>query len=251
MAPPAMAFSSTVVAANAIEVAAEVLISSHLCPRGSTALHYRNYRDSYTYTDDVDVDGGRVSLRYPPRVGPPSAAPPLPKEERSIVAPRRRRSASRVASAEAQQRRVSPIVHLRSIQDYHRQVLNEPNQMCITRFSAPWCKVCQSTNVAWERMASKILSALDDDNKNNIRIKFLAVSLDGKDEESTDALKDMLQINRVPQGVIHHPTQGVFGQKIDLTRSNLSILKKELVKYVGEDWMGSWMVLDGLKGEYR
>eukprot|EP00578_Thalassiosira_sp_NH16_P015313 CAMPEP_0181118964 /NCGR_PEP_ID=MMETSP1071-20121207/23354_1 /TAXON_ID=35127 /ORGANISM="Thalassiosira sp., Strain NH16" /LENGTH=250 /DNA_ID=CAMNT_0023203489 /DNA_START=129 /DNA_END=881 /DNA_ORIENTATION=- len=250
-----MAFSSTVVAANAIEVAAEVIISSHLCPRGSTALHYRNYRDSYTYTDDVDVDGGLTSLRSPPRIGSPSAAspdapfPPPPKE--GSIVPRRRSSTTIRAAQARSQQRVSPIVNLRSIQDYHRQVLNEPNQMCITRFSAPWCKVCQSTNVAWERMASKILSALDDDNKNNIRIKFLAVSLDGKDEESTDALKDMLQINRVPQGVIHHPTQGVFGQKIDLTRSNLSILKKELVKYVGEDWMGSWMVLDGLKGEYR
>jgi len=26
-------------------------------------------------------------------------------------------------------------------------------------------------------------------------------------------MRNMLQINRVPQGIIHHPTQGVFGQR--------------------------------------
>lgn len=109
-------------------------------------------------------------------------------------------------------------------------------------------------------MASKIAKEGTNNNANTKPIKFLSVNLDGRDE-STSALKDMLQINRVPQGIIHHPTRGVFGQRVDLNRSNLSTLKKRLEAYVvvmGDDedddddggGMGIEMVLDGLfKGE--
>ena len=81
-------------------------------------------------------------------------------------------------------------------------------------------------------------------NDNKRKIKFFSVSLDGKG--SVVALKDMLQIRRVPQGIIHHPTQGVFGQRVDLNRNNLSSLKKQLEKYLEDGKMGSGMVLDGL-----
>lgn len=98
-------------------------------------------------------------------------------------------------------------------------------------------------------MASKINKmALNNNNSNNKRIKFLAVSLDGKNEDIA-ALKDMLQVLRVPQGIIHHPTQGLFGQKVDLDRSNLTTLKKQLERYVEEDDVREMeIVLNEMKG---
>ena len=161
---------------------------------------------------------------------------------------RKTKSKSRVAQ------RAPPITSLHNIQDYQKYVLHQPDQMCIIRFTAPWCKVCRSTNVAYERMASKIMSAsLNRINKNNNsddgkRIKFFTVILDGEDD-ATDALKDMLQIKRVPQGVIHMPKQALFGQKVDMTRSNLSILRKHLERYLGDDIIDSTMALNRLKGE--
>ena len=103
-------------------------------------------------------------------------------------------------------------------------------------------------------MASKIMSAsLNRMNKNNNsddgkRIKFFTVILDGEDD-ATDALKDLLQIKRVPQGVIHMPKQALFGQKVDMNRSNLSILRKHLERYLGDDIIDSTMALNRLKGE--
>ena len=118
--------------------------------------------------------------------------------------------------------------------------------MCVIRFSAPWCQVCRSTDVAWERMAAKIHKSNNSDgNETGTRIKFFSVRVDGKDE-STAALKDMLQVNKVPQGVVHHPSEGVFGRKIDLTRSNLSALKKRLEAFLGEEGAsGGAAMLDG------
>lgn len=126
--------------------------------------------------------------------------------------------------------------------------------MSIIRFSAPWCSMCRSTNVAWERMASKITNKMSNTSLNNNvkRIHFLAVSIDGKDEATT-ALKDMLQILQVPQGIIHHPTKGLLGQKVDLHRSNLSSLRKLLEQCLEEEDLAGveniGVVLPELKGE--
>jgi len=97
-------------------------------------------------------------------------------------------------------------------------------------------------------MASKINKMSTPLDSNNKRITFLAVSLDGKNED-TAALKDMLQINRVPQGIIHHPTQGLFGQKVDLNRSNLSSLRKQLERYLEQDGLEKGIELNELTGE--
>jgi hypothetical protein len=226
----AIAFSPTLEATNCKGGKYKLAQSKATTRLSSTALPYKNYHSSYY--EIVDVDGDRMSLLslLDPPAGLRVDAPSSP-EEQSI--------ASQDTSSRSAQR-ASPITQLHSIQDYHRHVLNEPNQLCIIRFSAPWCKVCKSTNVAWERMASKIMKTVD----NKRKIKFFSVSLDGKG--SVVALKDMLQIRRVPQGIIHHPTQGVFGQRIDLNRNNLSSLKKQLEKYLEDGKMGSGMVLDGL-----
>lgn len=223
----------------------------------SMALHYKNYHSSYY--EIVDVDGDRMSLLslLDPPAAPRTNNNNAHSEEDKLTPDARGRSRRSTQSTQ----RASPVTQLHSIQDYHKHVLDEPNRLCIIRFSAPWCKVCKSTNVAWERMASKIAKeGTNNNNANTKPIKFLSVNLDGRDE-STSALKDMLQINRVPQGIIHHPTRGVFGQRVDLNRSNLSTLKKRLEAYVVVMWddeddngggsgMGIEMVLDGLfKGE--
>ena len=46
-------------------------------------------------------------------------------------------------------------------------------------------------------------------NSSKRNIKFFSVSLDGKNEE-VEELKDMLQIESVPHGVIHYANEGLF-----------------------------------------
>lgn len=202
-------------------------------------LYYKNYHS--TYYEIVDVDGDRMSLLS--LLNPPATSPSTTDgEQQSAVAEGTNEISGGGGRAAA---RASPVTQLRSIQDYHRHVLNEPYQMSIVRFSAPWCKVCKSTNVSWERMASKLSttpSSSPGDNKR--RIKFFVVSLDAKskDAAATTALKDMLQVDRVPQGIVHYPMEGIYGKRVDLSRSNLSLLKKRLESYLngekdGEDGM--------------
>ena len=165
-----------------------------------------------TCYDILDVDGDRTSLRdllRPPAA--PLAPPPAPRRA---------------------SRRAPPVTVLRSIDDYMRHVLLEPEQLCVVRFSAPWCKVCRATSVSWERTATKLHRMSAEEGAQ--RIKFLSVSVDGKDE-ATAALKDILQVERVPQGIIHHPAQGLFGRKVDLDRANLTALRKRLEAYVGRE----------------
>jgi thiol-disulfide isomerase/thioredoxin len=178
------------------------------------------------------------------------------------------RSSISTTATRAISSRISPIIELHSIQDYHNHIhrnnidnnhptmtttttTNTSSPLCIIRFSAPWCKVCRSTDVAWERMASKFTnpaavestSSSASSSSTKKQIKFFNVNLnnnhngDGNEGDSTSssgtsALKDMLHIDRVPQGIIHHPAFGIYEQKVNLHRSNLSILKKRLERYM-------------------
>ena len=90
-------------------------------------------------------------------------------------------------------------------------------------------------------MASKI-SQINTSNRN---IKFLSVTLDRENKE-VEELKDMLQIQSVPQGIIHYASEGLFGQRLHLNRKNLGNLKKELESYLTND-MGADMFLYRLK----
>lgn len=149
------------------------------------------------------------------------------------------------------ERRPSPVIALQSIEDYRKHVLcdidgndyysyNRNNrdykydtnndQLCIVRFSAPWCKACKATNVAWERMTTKLTSNTIASSTNNSLgppLRFYEVVI-GPAGSSSVALKDMLGVDHIPQGIIHHPSRGLFGRKVDLNRSNLSLLKKQL-----------------------
>lgn len=204
-----------------------------------------------------DVESDRTSLRV---LLDPPAAPLIPKKNTTAAAARQLqtpedrqaslRAASRSRSSGAPNRqRASPIVSLYTVQDYRDHVLHSSgeNELCIVRFKAPWCQTCRTTNVAWERMASKLTKLSSTSPKN--KVKFLSVELDGK--EGTTALKDELEIEGVPQGVLHHPTLGISERKVKMNRSNLSVLKKNLERYCtftrGEDGLQSGMLLDGLK----
>ena len=92
-------------------------------------------------------------------------------------------------------------------------------------------------------MASKLVKM----NSSKRNVKFLSVNLDGSNEE-VEELKDMLQIQSVPQGVIHYANEGLFGQKVNLNRKNLGNLKKQLESYLTND-MGADMFLYQLKKE--
>jgi len=230
-----LVFAATVVLASA--PSARALSPAPLSNPGSstgttstTALGYMTHGDSYY--DILDVDGDRMSLRVllEPPSAPMKAVPtPVPVQEASTPSRSSSRSSSirAVGSRSRTSERISPVTALHSIQDYQRHVLHAPNQLCIIRFSAPFCKVCRTTSVSWERMASKIHKSGGE------RIKFLSVSVDGKDED-TLALKDLLRVEKVPQGILHHPARGVLGSKVDLNRANLTALRKRLERYVEE-----------------
>lgn len=202
------------------------------------ALGYMTHHDSYY--DILDVDGDRMSLRAlleapAARRGAPPAPEPVQEEEVPAVSTSSSSSrSSRIratSSGSRASRRTPAVTELRSVHDYQRHVLHAPNQLSIIRFSAPFCKTCRATAVSWERMAAKI-------QKSAMRcageqIKFLSVSVDGKDQE-TMALKDLLRVEKVPQGVLHHPARGVLGSKMDLNRANLAALRKRLESYVEE-----------------
>jgi len=204
-----------------------------------------------------DVDSDRTTLWT---LLDPPAPPFVPVTKKSAAAalqtPEARQASLRAASknaasaAAARRRRPSPIVSLLNVEDYEEHVLHSPNgdnAVCVVRFKAPWCQTCRTTNVAWERMASRITKLSSADR----RVKFFSVELDGKEE--TLALKDRLGIEGVPQGVLHHPARGISERRVKLTRSKLSGLKKNLERYCtytrGEEGLQSGMLLDGMIDE--
>ncbi|KAL7476632.1 hypothetical protein ACHAW6_002481 [Cyclotella cf. meneghiniana] len=169
-----------------------------------------------------DVDGDRSSLAS--LLEPP--APPLTVVNGSIQVPKPSKltSSSRITNS-----RSTPIIALHSLEDYTYHVLsnnknNNNNQLTLIRFSAPWCQVCRTTNVAFERMASKLCKGGD--------IQFCSVSLDSnQDLDPKNVLKDHLQVHAVPTGVLYHPSRGIIG-RVNLNRVNLGELKKRLGGYV-------------------
>lgn len=198
-----------------------------------------------------DVESDRTSLRT---LLDPPAAPFIPIK-RDLQTPEERAKALRSSSSRATRATPTSITSLYNIQDYQEQILNSSTEyeLSIIRFKAPWCQTCRTTNLAWERMASRLSKASTLSSKN--KVKFYQVELDGK-EDST-ALKDFLEIEGVPQGVMHIPTLGIAEQKVKLHRKNLTQLKKNLDRFLtvvsrtptGDDGLQGGMLLDGLREE--
>ena len=110
----------------------------------------------------------------------------------------------------------SAITSLQSIQEYNHHILNmNNNQNQLIRFSAPWCQVCRTANVAYERMVAKLTK------RNSNNVAFYSVSIDGQD--SKKALKDYLEVVTVPTCIVYHPAVGIVG-RITLNRGNLNEL---------------------------
>ena len=189
---------------------------------------------------DVDADRMPLSILLEPPAAPLNEKRPTRLSSSHPPPPPTSRVTSTASRATT---RVSSVTQLFNIQDYHQHVLNSPDHLCIIRFHAPWCQVCRTTNVSWDRMARKI-SQMNTSNRN---IKFLSVTLDRENKE-VEELKDMLQIQSVPQGIIHYASEGLFGQRVHLNRKNLGNLKKELESYLTND-MGADMFLYRLKKE--
>ena len=155
-----------------------------------------------------DVDADRFSLAS--LLEPP--APPFNGEKHTTQTP------SRLTT------KATSITPLQSIEEYNHNILsNESSQLKIIRFSAPWCQVCRTTNVAFERMASKLSKGGD--------VQFYSVVIDSnKPEDSKNLLKDHLEVLAVPTGVLYHPSRGIIG-RVNLNRGNLNELKKRLTGY--------------------
>lgn len=227
-------------------------------------LGYKNFHETLGDYDAVDVGGDRMSLRtlldppappFRPRASSAdeSTMTSLKPLAEATAATTVRPSRSRTTSSRATQR-TSPITSLRTIEEYKQHVLDaSSNQLSIVRFSAPWCRVCRSTNVSWERLASRInkMAATPTPNYDGTvegeQIKFFSVHIDQNEE--TIALKDSLQITQVPQGIVHQPKHGAFEEHIPLKREHVGLLKKRLEKYVegGGRMEGSvGLLLEGL-----
>jgi len=172
-----------------------------------------------------EVDADRFSLAS---LLEPPAAPYIKQDDHSMAvsstssSPSVMPTSSRIATKTS-----SVITPLYSIQDYNHHILNNTNnnhsknQLKLIRFTAPWCQVCRSTHVAYERMVSK----LSKHNSNN-DIAFYSVSIDSNDpSDSKNVLKDYLNVHAVPTCIIHHSPKGAAG-KITLNPSNLNELKK-------------------------
>jgi hypothetical protein len=218
--------------------------------RGAVALRYRHYHDSYY--DIVDVDGDRTSLRT--LLDPPAAPWTSSRVEEAVASggvdsaetATTTTTTTTTSTTRLIDRPASTVTELRSVEDYRDHVLRDDgDRLCVVRFSAPWCKVCRATNVAWERMAAKITSAAGPADGGG-RVRFFSAVVDGADGSPSAALRDKLGVIRVPQGIVHHPSGGLLGRKVDLDRSNLTLLKKRLEGYVLDGTAGS--VLDGLRG---
>jgi len=181
---------------------------------GGTALGYMTHQDSY-------VDSDRTSLSA-------LLQPAALKESQEAPS-------GSMTTVSRESRRTSPVTELRSVGDYQRHVLDATNQLSVIRFSSPSCKLCRKTQMSWERMAGKIGRSAGG------RIRFLSVSVDGSDRGTT-ALKDLLRVERVPSGILHHPAEGIRGSRLDLDRTSLTALRKRLERYVEEGARGGLLL---------
>lgn len=166
-------------------------------PSRDTALHYRTSPDETTLTDESLMN--------------------------SVILPRVTTSASRASS------RPSPILSLESMADCESAVLDPEGEdfdkVTILRFHAPWCKVCQTTSVAYERLAAK----MDKTSSSSRGIRFASVNLTPKNPRLGE-LKEWFEVQGVPMGVFLH--RGEVIGKVTLNRGNLSELKKRLGGYL-------------------
>jgi thiol-disulfide isomerase/thioredoxin len=164
----------------------------------------------------LDVDMDRFSLAS---LLEPPAAPFVREDNAKTATQSRKQVTSRMI------KKSSTITPLASIEDFNQHILSsDGNDLKLIRFSAPWCQVCRTTNVAFDRMSSKLAKGGD--------VQFYSVLIDSnKPEDAKNLLKDHLEVNAVPTGVLYHPSKGIIG-RVNLNRANMGELKKRLDGYV-------------------
>lgn len=193
---------------------------SPLSPSRDTALRYRTSDDdATTVADDSRVTPALLS--------------------------RATTSASRASS------RPSPVLSLESAAQFESTIADPQNEdfdkLTILRFHAPWCAVCRTTGVAYERLAVKLAkeSATNSNSNANANargIRFASVELTPKNPRASE-LKELFEVEGVPLGVFVR--RGEVVGRVTLNRANLGELKKRLGGFV-EGKMEVDGLLDGL-----
>mmetsp|Transcript_7637 Transcript_7637/g.13475 ORF Transcript_7637/g.13475 Transcript_7637/m.13475 type:complete len:217 (-) Transcript_7637:449-1099(-) len=149
----------------------------------------------------------------------------LPREEEVSSSPATLPTTSSPSRAVTREVTVTPI---RSIKEYEALELEEKDELIVIRFHAPWCKVCQTTNISYERYATKL-------SKSHSPIAFYSIQLDGTidaDELKLYFLRSHgIDVRGVPMGILRHPKEGHFGT-VKLHRKGLGSMKKMVESYL-------------------
>mmetsp|Transcript_8385 Transcript_8385/g.17486 ORF Transcript_8385/g.17486 Transcript_8385/m.17486 type:complete len:250 (-) Transcript_8385:172-921(-) len=166
------------------------------------------------------------------RTSPDETALPDESLLNSVMLPRVTTSASRASS------RPSPVLSLESMADCESAALDPRGEnfdkVTILRFHAPWCKVCQTTSVAYERLAAKMDKASSSSSSASASasargVRFASANLTPKNPRVGE-LKEWFEVEGVPMGVFLH--RGEVIGKVTLNRGNLSELKNRLEGYL-------------------
>ena len=93
-----------------------------------------------------------------------------------------------------------PIQLVDTLQDYKKEVVDEPSSIVVVRFFAPWCKSCKASMPLFKKMV------LEHSNSN---VKFVQVPL----TKDTAYIHEGLGVPSIPYGHIYYPNVGLVEEK--------------------------------------
>lgn len=93
-----------------------------------------------------------------------------------------------------------PIQLVDTLQDYKKEVVDEPSSIVVVRFFAPWCKSCKASMPLFKKMV------LEHSNSN---VKFVQVPL----TKDTAYIHEGLGVPSIPFGHIYYPNVGLVEEK--------------------------------------
>jgi len=93
-----------------------------------------------------------------------------------------------------------PIQLVDTLQEYKKEVVDEPSSIVVVRFFAPWCKSCKASMPLFKKMV------LEHSNSN---VKFVQVPL----TKDTAYIHEGLGVPSIPFGHIYYPNVGLVEEK--------------------------------------